>query len=147
VSSGWSTANKINLWARLQDGDRAYKLVRDLLNRCIMPNLFDTHPPFQIDGNFGYTAGVCEMLLQSHLGELHLLPALPKAWANGSVKGLKARGGFTVDMEWKDGMVVNAAITSTAGGKLRVLNPWTNKIVERETTPGETIKLSPENLI
>ena len=147
VSSGWSTANKINLWARLQDGDRAYKFVRDLLNRCIMPNLFDTHPPFQIDGNFGYTAGVCEMLLQSHLGELHLLPALPKAWANGSVKGLKARGGFTVDMEWKDGKVVKAAITSSVGGKLRVLNPWTNKIVERETTPGETVKLSPENLI
>ena len=137
------SAWKICIWARLQDGNRTYKILNGMLKSQITPNLFDTHPPFQIDGNFGYTAGVCEMLLQSHLGELHLLPALPKAWAYGSVKGLKARGGFIVDMEWKDAKVLKLAITSTVGGKLRVLNPWTNKIVVRETTPGATIKLSP----
>ena len=120
VSNGWSIANKINMWARLQDGDRAYKLVTDLLSHGILPNLFDTCPPFQIDGNFGYTAGVCEMLIQSHLDEIHLLPALPKAWSAGSAKGLRARGGFTVDIEWKDGKVTSYRIAAKERGPVNV---------------------------
>ena len=111
-NTGWSTANKMNLWARLQDGDRAYKLAAGLLGNCILTNLFGTHPPFQIDANFGYVSGVCEMLMQSHLDEIHLLPALPKVWAAGSVKGLRARSNITVDIDWQDGKVVHYRLAS-----------------------------------
>lgn len=132
ISTGWSIANKINLWARLQDGDRAYKLVSDLLRHGILPNLFDTCPPFQIDGNFGYTAGVCEMLLQSHLDEIHLLPALPKAWPTGSVKGLRARGGFIVDIDWKDGKVISYRISSSKPSQVSIRVNGEKKTINSE---------------
>lgn len=128
-STGWSMNWKINLWARLLDGNRALKLIRDQIQLVeqdsgeaggTYPNMLDAHPPFQIDGNFGFTSGVAEMLAQSHDGSVHLLPALPQAWPEGEVKGLVMRGSFIVDMRWQHGKVTYLKVLSRLGGNLRL---------------------------
>ncbi len=152
ASTGWSRAWKINFWARLGDGNRAHKVLRGLVSLVgetkmiygesgggVYSNLLCSHPPFQIDGNLGATAGYCEMLVQSHANQIQLLPALPDEWATGSIKGLRARGGFEVDMSWKDGRLTKAVIHSRSGQPCRVV--YGDRTWELETTPGRPYQL------
>jgi alpha-L-fucosidase 2 len=150
--TGWSLAWKIGFWARLLDGDQALKLLRNQLRLVsetavvyeqgrggTYPNLLDAHPPFQIDGNFGATAGIAEMLLQSHGGEIHLLPALPHAWPTGSARGLRARGGYEVDLAWAGGTLAQAVFRAKPGGATRVR--YGGGVADLRLTPGAVRRL------
>ena len=142
-ATGWSMGWKLNQWARLQDGNHAYKLFGNLLKNGTMNNLWDTHPPFQIDGNFGGTAGITEMLLQSHMGFIQLLPALPDAWKNGAVEGLCAKGNFEVDITWENGSLKEATILSEAGAPCHVR--YGDKTLTFKPSKGKTYKIAMEN--
>ena len=171
-STGWGMGQRINTWARLGDGNKAHELIQNLFKGGIYPNLWDAHSPFQIDGNFGMTSGVAEMLMQSNMGYINLLPALPDVWAEGSVDGLIARGNFEIDMDWANGLLTDVEITSKNGGtatvkyaqvaQATVLDSKGNEVevtvdgkdmVSFETTKGETYTLTdlvsetaPENI-
>ncbi|WDQ00902.1 glycoside hydrolase N-terminal domain-containing protein [Micromonospora chalcea] len=138
--TGWSLAWKINFWARLEDGARAHKLLRDLVRTDrLAPNMFDLHPPFQIDGNFGATSGIAEMLLHSHTGELHLLPALPSAWPAGQVAGLRGRGGYTVALTWSNSQADEISVRADRDGTLRLRSRlFTGAFTLTDVTDGST---------
>ncbi|NBQ91893.1 MAG: hypothetical protein EBT96_11010 [Betaproteobacteria bacterium] len=147
---GWSHAWKANLWARLGDGIRSYRALASLISDCTYPNLMDMCPNtmdssnvFQIDGNLGGCAGIAEMLLQSHTGEIQVLPALPEAWPTGRVTGLRARGGFTVDIAWHESRARKVTIAATVGGTLRIVDPWTGQLVVRNLAAAEVFRMEP----
>ncbi len=153
--TGWSLAWKVNQWARLLDGDHAFRMITALLTLVnvsdtnyrggggVYANLFDAHPPFQIDGNFGLTSGIVEMLAQSHAGEIHLLPALPRAWPGGRVRGIRLRGGFDVDIEWAGGALVRAEVRSRLGGVARVRTAQAVKVTGGTSRPASGANPNP----
>ena len=152
-ATGWSIGWKLNMWARLLDGNHAYTMIRTLLSLLpsdragrrfpagrVYPNLFDAHPPFQIDGNFGFTAGVAEMLVQSHEGFIRLLPALPDAWPEGAVSGLRCRGGFEVSFRWREGRVTSFTVKSLLGNPCKIDPGHGAEVQEFNTNAGETYR-------
>jgi alpha-L-fucosidase 2 len=149
--TGWSRAWIINFWSRFEEGERAHENIQALLARSTLTNLFDTHPPFQIDGNFGGTAAIAEMLLQSHAGEINILPALPKSWPTGTISGLRARGAVGVDISWRDGRATSLVLRPKINGVYKIRIPkgqqiagisLNNKTVPFENTGDGTIKLA-----
>jgi alpha-L-fucosidase 2 len=143
ITTGWAIAWRINCWARLHDGDRAYSILTHLFDPTrTYPNMFDAHPPFQIDGNFGGTSAIAEMLLQTQTGEIELLPALPSAWPRGHVTGLRARGGFEIELAWDNGKLTNTSIRSIAGRKAVVR--YGSRTTEIEVKPNGTVRLNSE---
>lgn len=156
AATGWSMGWKINFWARMYDGDHAMKIIKNLFNYVeegstqyngggLYPNLFDAHPPFQIDGNFGYTAGIAEMLLQSHEGKINLLPALPSDWKSGKISGLKARGNIEVSLEWKDGKILNAMLKSQKDKKVLVESE--GRTIEVQLKQNQPVTINRQNFV
>jgi alpha-L-fucosidase 2 len=146
--TGWSRAWIINLFARFEDGEEAHRNLLALFAQSTLPNLFDDHPPFQIDGNFGAAAAIAEMLLQSHgmhegLTEISLLPALPKAWPTGSVRGLRARGGYLVDISWRDGRLSGGTITATRDGAFALRLSGVEAVARHELKAGKPLAVVP----
>jgi alpha-L-fucosidase 2 len=143
--TGWSRAWVVNFWARLGRDEQALEHLTALLTRSTATNLFDMHPPFQIDGNFGGAAGIAEMLLQSHTGEIALLPALPQAWATrGSVRGLKARGNIEVGVTWESHRATQVTLRAVNGGSFRVRAPFLQRILNASTESGKIVEIIPD---
>jgi alpha-L-fucosidase 2 len=140
--NGWGCAWRVSLWARLYDSTNAYKWLKTLIGEKTELNMFDK-PSVQLDGNFGGTAGIIEMLLQSQNGEVHLLPALPAVWPDGSIRGLRARGGFQVDLQWKNGTLERATVFPIRGGACRIR--YGDKLMTRQVMAGKAIIVTPEN--